>query len=64
MREHFDRLDIDPAFRVGDEGEMLLMRADVMDGLLEDITATAGKGMRSLWTRMRRARRTVELPSM
>ena len=32
MREHFDRLDIDPAFRVGDEGEMLLMRADVMDG--------------------------------
>ena len=64
MREHFDRLDIDPAFRVGDEGEMLLMRADVMDGLLEDYYRDGGNGMRSLWTRMRRARRTVELPSM
>ena len=43
MREHFDRLDIDPAFRVGDEGEMLLMRADVMDGLLEDYYRDGGK---------------------
>lgn len=23
LREHFDCIDIDPAFRVGDEGEML-----------------------------------------
>ena len=43
MREHFDRLDLDPAFRVGDEGEMLLMRADVMDGLLEDYYRDGGK---------------------
>ena len=43
MREHFDRLDIDPAFRVGDEGEMLLMRADVMDGLLEDYYRDGGE---------------------
>ena len=26
LREHFDCLDLDPAFRVGDEGEMLLLR--------------------------------------
>ena len=43
MREHFDRLDIDPAFRVGDEGEMLLMRADVMDELLEDYYRDGGE---------------------
>lgn len=36
LREHFDCLDIDPAFRVGDEGEMLLLRGDVMEELLED----------------------------
>ena len=40
LREHFDRLDIDPAFRVGDEGEMLLMRADVMQELTEDYYGT------------------------
>lgn len=36
LREHFDCLDLDPAFRVGDEGEMLLLRGDVMEELLED----------------------------
>lgn len=43
LREHFDRLDIDPAFRVGDEGEMLLMRADVMQELMEDSYADGGE---------------------
>ena len=43
LREHFDRLDVDPAFRVGDEGEMLLMRADVMKDLLEDYYENGGK---------------------
>ncbi len=36
IREHFNLLDIDPSFRVGDEGEMLLMRSDVMQNLIED----------------------------
>lgn len=44
LREHFDRLTIDPAFRVGDEGEMLLMKSDVMDELLEDYYAKEGSG--------------------
>lgn len=36
IREHYNRLDIDPAFRVGDEGELLLLRGSVMERLLED----------------------------
>lgn len=36
IREHFNLLDIDPAFRIGDEGELLLMQGDVMKELLED----------------------------
>ena len=40
IREHFNLLDLDPAFRIGDEGEMLLMRGDVMAELLEDAYAS------------------------
>ncbi|MEY8336441.1 helicase-exonuclease AddAB subunit AddA [Lachnospiraceae bacterium 62-35] len=36
IRNHFNKLDIDPAFRIGDEGELLLMKADVMKDMLED----------------------------
>ncbi len=36
VREHFDRLDLDPAFRVADEGELLLMRGDVLKDLMEE----------------------------
>lgn len=36
IREHYNQLDIDPAFRVGDEGELLLLRGSVMERLLED----------------------------
>ena len=36
IREHFNKLDIDPAFRIGDEGELMLLRADVMAKMLED----------------------------
>lgn len=42
LREHFDRLTIDPAFRVGDEGEMLLLKEDVMKRLLEDYYENGG----------------------
>ena len=34
LREHFDCIDIDPAFRVGDEGEMILLRAEVLQELM------------------------------
>ena len=39
IREHFNFLDLDPSFRIGDEGEMLLLRADVMEEMLEDAYA-------------------------
>lgn len=36
IRSHFNRLDVDPAFRISDEGELLLLKADVMKEMLED----------------------------
>lgn len=36
IRDHFNLLDLDPAFRIGDEGELMLLKADVMEALLED----------------------------
>ena len=35
IRSHYNSLDIDPAFRIGDEGELSLLRGDVMGELLE-----------------------------
>lgn len=36
IRNHFNRLDLDPAFKIGDEGELTLLKADVMKEMLED----------------------------
>ena len=36
IRNHYNRLDIDPAFRIGDEGELTLLKGDVMEELLEE----------------------------
>ena len=36
IRSHYASLDIDPAFRVGDEGELTLLKNDVMMELFED----------------------------
>lgn len=35
IRNHYNSLDIDPSFRIGDEGELTLLRGDVMEELLE-----------------------------
>lgn len=35
IRKHFNRLDLDPSFRIGDDGELTLMRADAMAEMLE-----------------------------
>lgn len=35
IRDHFNLLEIDPDFRIGDEGELILIRADVMEQMLE-----------------------------
>lgn len=35
IRDHFPVIDLDPAFRIGEEGELKLLRHDVLDELLE-----------------------------
>lgn len=35
VRDYFGELDLDPDFRVGDEGELTLLQADCMNALLE-----------------------------
>ncbi|MGE5587052.1 MAG: UvrD-helicase domain-containing protein [Clostridia bacterium] len=44
VRQHFYRLDIDPAFRVMDEVEAALMRLEVADELFEACYADGGGG--------------------
>ncbi|MCL2864182.1 MAG: helicase-exonuclease AddAB subunit AddA [Lachnospiraceae bacterium] len=41
IREHFHVINLDPNFRIGEEGELRLMRQDVMDEMLEAQYATA-----------------------
>lgn len=36
IRNHFDRISLDPGFRIGDEGELKLLRQEVMEQLLEE----------------------------
>ena len=43
IREHFNLLDLDPAFRIGDEGEILLLCQDVMAELIENRYANGGE---------------------
>lgn len=42
IRNHFDGLDLDPSFRIGDEGELTLLRADVLHDLIEDYYQNGG----------------------
>ncbi len=43
IRNHFNLLDLDPAFRIGDEGELTLLRGDVMQELLEEYYTNGGE---------------------
>ena len=36
VREHFSEIDLDPAFKVGDTGELTLLKSDVVAKVLED----------------------------
>lgn len=36
IRNHFQEIDLDPAFRIGDDGELKLMRKDVLSQVLEE----------------------------
>lgn len=35
IRDHFNQLEIDPGFRIGDEGELMMLRGEVMEQMLE-----------------------------
>lgn len=41
VRNHFEMVDIDPSFRLGDEGEMKLLKNDILDEMLEDYYSEA-----------------------
>ena len=43
IRNHYNTLDIDPGFRIGDEGELSLLRADVMKEMLEEQYQNGGE---------------------
>ncbi len=36
IRDHFHAIDLDPGFRIGEEGELKLLRQDVLEALLEE----------------------------
>ncbi|WP_310604008.1 UvrD-helicase domain-containing protein [Anaerosporobacter sp.] len=44
IRNHFNAIDLDPSFRIADEAELTLLRADVMEELLEDCYEKAEEG--------------------
>jgi len=48
VQEHFQLVDIDPAFRVGDEAELEIIRRDVMDELFEEEYACEDTGFLDL----------------
>ena len=35
IREHFHAINLDPGFRIAEEGELKLLRQDVLEGMLE-----------------------------
>ncbi|MGL5438113.1 MAG: helicase-exonuclease AddAB subunit AddA, partial [Lachnospiraceae bacterium] len=43
IRNHFNRLELDPSFRIGDEGELTLLKADVMAEMLESYYEQGGE---------------------
>lgn len=49
LREQFHRIDLDPSFRVGDEGELRLLREDVLGELIERRIAQADPEFLDFW---------------
>lgn len=43
IRDHFHAIDIDPGFRIGEEGELKLLRHDVLEEVLEERYARASQ---------------------
>ena len=43
LRNHFNEIGLDPAFRIADEGEVKLLKQDVMQQMLEDYYASGSE---------------------
>lgn len=43
IREHFNVIEIDPGFRVADEGELTLLKSDIINEILEDYYESGGE---------------------
>lgn len=46
LRNHFNEIGLDPAFRIGDEGEIRLMQQDVLQELIEESYASGSEAFR------------------
>lgn len=46
LRNHFNEIGLDPAFRIADEGEVKLMQQEVLQELIEDSYANGGEAFR------------------
>ena len=46
LRNHFNEIGLDPAFRIADEGEIKLMQQDVLGELMEDSYASESRSFR------------------
>ncbi len=47
IRQHFDILDIDPSFRIGDDAELKLLKADVASDVMEIYYASGNTAFRN-----------------
>ena len=50
IRNYFHQIDLDPSFRIGDEGELKLLKGDVVRELLEDSYAEEDPAKRARFT--------------
>jgi len=46
LRNHFNEIGLDPAFRIADEGEIKLLQREVLEELMEDSYAAGGEEFR------------------
>ena len=52
IRNYFHQIDLDPAFRIGDEGELKLLKGDVVQELLEEHYGAEAPEERAKFTRL------------
>lgn len=49
LREQFQQIDLDPSFRIGDEGELKLLQEDVLQALIEERCQEADPAFLDFW---------------